>query len=148
MHWDKIRDITFDKLSKEYESLLKSGDLDDIKEFKKIYPNLVVGNKIDKTLLEQNYIRYYREKLPGIKLEDERKLKSMSKFLKDEIGANEYFTGSGVTVSDRAGIGSNEFALTNNDCKFNVEQINKTYPGTCHIVRLETDDTGLFILKK
>ena len=72
----------------------------------------------------------------------------MSKFLKDEIGANEYFTGSGVTVSDRAGIGSNEFALTNNDCKFNVEQINRTYPGTCHIVRLETDDTGMFILKK
>lgn len=63
-------------------------------------------------------------------------------------GANDYFTGSGVTVSDKAGIGSNEFALINNDCNFNVEQINRTYPGTCHIVRLETDDTGMFVLKK
>ena len=51
-------------------------------------------------------------------------------------------------MSDKAGIGSTEFAFINNDCKFNVEQINKKYPGTCHIVRLETDDTGMFILKK
>lgn len=49
------------------------------------------------------------------------------KFFNDEIGAKQYFTGSGVTVSDKDGIGSTEFTFINNDCKFNVEQIDKKY---------------------
>lgn len=149
--WDKIRDITYDKLSKKYEEILKMPDViksASITDFNKKYPNLISNNKVDKTLLEQNYIKYYRVKLPGVKLEGEAKFKSMTKFFNDEIGASEYFSGAGVTVSDKAGIGSNEFALINNDCNFNVEQINNSYPGTCHIVRLETNDTGMFVLKK
>ena len=150
--WDKIRDITFNKLSAEYEEILKLPD--GIGKNKKIagfltsYPGIISNNKVDKSLLEQNYIKYYKAKKAGVKLEGETKFKTMTKFFNDEIGASEYFTGSGVTFSDKAGIGSTEFALINNDCKFNVEQINKSYPGTCHIVRLETDDTGMFVLKK